>query len=279
MELEALVCLSYNDGSTTISNVEFELDGTVITTSNNQESYTGNWMPQDSDFGMIHTYTVTTESSNNVSLEESFEFSLNCIGTDCPNLEPTIVLNNLNLTVNQNTGFEPIPIEVTVADEDGTINSLTISINGEISNVTAGANDTYVYNFTPTSYQQYEFTITATDNEGGTNTFSQTLNIISSEFVPLPDGNIILGYTHSWENSGAPFLYFNEMHNKNYNVVMYSFIETVGQNGYSPQLTINSNRYQTNGAFDSQLLKDDINGLRDQGIPVIVSIGGQNGHV
>jgi len=209
MELEALVCLSYNDGSTTISNVEFELNGTVITTSNNQESYTGNWMPQDSDFGMIHTYTVTTESSNNVSLEESYEFSLNCIGTDCPNLEPTIVLNNLNLTVNQNTGFEPIPIEVTVADEDGTINSLTISINGEISNVTAGANDTYVYNFTPTSYQQYEFTITATDNEGGTNTFGETLNIISSEFEPLPDGNIILGYTHSWENSGAPFLYFN----------------------------------------------------------------------
>ena len=64
-----------------------------------------------------------------------------------------------------------------------------------------------------------------------------------------------------------------------YNIVAYSFIETVDKNGYTPLLTINSNRYQTNGAFDPQLLKDDINSLRDQGIPVIVSIGGQNGHV
>ncbi|MDA7787301.1 glycosyl hydrolase family 18 protein, partial [bacterium] len=279
IELEALVSLSYNDGATTISNVEFDIDGTVIAKSNNQESYTGNWMPEDSDFGMIHTFTVTAESSNNVTLEESFEFSINCVGTNCPNLEPTIVLNNVNLTINQNTGFEPIPIDVTVDDEDGSINSVTISINGGISTMTGGTNNTYIYNFTPTSYQAYEFTVTATDNEGGTSNFNESFNIISSEFVPLPSEHIILGYTHSWENSGAPFLYFNEMHNKNYNVVMYSFIETVGQNGYSPQLTINSNRYQTNGVFDSQLLKDDINSLRDQGIPVIVSIGGQNGHV
>ena len=89
----------------------------------------------------------------------------------------------------------------------------------------------------------------------------KTLNIINSPFVPLPSGNIVLGYAHSWENTGAPFLYFRDMLTSKYNVVMYSFIETVGQNGYTPQLTINTPRYLTNGNYDKQLLKDDINSL------------------
>jgi len=145
--------------------------------------------------------------------------------------------------------------------------------------MSSGANNTFTYSFTPTNHQAYPLTITATDNDGGAVSLVKTLNIIDSPFVPLPSGNIILGYAHSWENTAAPFLYFRDMLTSKYNVVMYSFIETVGQNGYTPQLTINSPRYLTNGVYDKQLLKDDINSLRSQGIPVIVSIGGQNGHV
>ena len=280
VNLEALVGLSFDDGTTTLSSVTFEIDNTTISNTNSQDIYSGSWSPQDSDYGATHTFKVTAQSSNNKTVVETFQFTLNCTGSNCPNLSPTIQWNApTNTTINQNSGFQAIPIEVTVIDSDGTVASVSIEINGTTTNMTAGANNTYSYNFTPTNHQAYPLTITATDNDGGTATHTETLTIIDSQFVPLPSGNIILGYAHSWENTGAPFLYFRDMLTSKYNVVMYSFIETVGQNGYTPQLTINTPRYLTGGSFDSQLLKDDINSLRSQGIPVIVSIGGQNGHV
>ena len=97
--------------------------------------------------------------------------------------------------------------------------------------------------------------------------------------VPLPS-KVILGYAHSWENNSAPFLTMKQIgDNTKYNVVVYSFIETVNGDGYTPVLTINTPRYQSGGAFSEQLLIDDIAYLRNKGIPVLVSIGGQNGHV
>ncbi|WP_452598901.1 glycosyl hydrolase family 18 protein [Pontimicrobium sp. MEBiC01747] len=280
VNLEALVGLTFNDGTTTLSSVTFDVNGTTITHSNTSNTYAGVWTPLNSDFGASHTFTVTAEDSNGVSVTEMFTFSLECSGVGCPNIPPTITLNApTSTTLNQNGGFQNIPIEVTVTDTDGTVASVTITINGNTVAMVAGANNTYSYTFTPTAYQSYPMVITAVDNEGDSSTLNESLTIIDSIFTPLPSGNIVLGYAHSWENASAPFLYFNEMQNTKFNVVMYSFIETVGQNGYTPQLTINSNRYLTNGVFDSQLLKDDINVLRSQGIPVIASIGGQNGHV
>ncbi|MFH6946838.1 hypothetical protein ACHRV3_23000, partial [Flavobacterium sp. FlaQc-49] len=90
---------------------------------------------------------------------------------------------------------------------------------------------------------------------------------------------VILGYAHSWENAGAPFLYFSQMVGSKFNVVDYAFVETVNRDGYTPVLTTNDTRYLTNNVFNKQLLKNDIKSLRDSGVPVIVSIGGQNGHV
>ena len=277
--LESQVSLTYQDGTTTLSNVVFEVDGIAVATSDDQDVYTGFWTPEDSDYGISHTFKVTAESSNGANLEKTYQFTLNCLGADCPNLNPTLSLLNTNTNVNQNSGFESFPIEVSALDADGSITSVTITIDGETNPMTEGQNNNYTFNFTPTNYQQYPFTITASDNTNGESTINGSFNVTNSEFNPLPSGNIILGYAHSWENSSAPFLYFEDMLNKNYNVVMYSFIETVNQNGYTPQLTINSERYQSNGIYESQLLKDDINTLREQGIPVIVSIGGQNGHV
>ena len=280
VDLEALVELSFDDGSTTINSVTFDIDGTTISHSNTGSTYTGSWSPTDSDYGATHTFKVTAESSNLESLEETFDFTLECTGSNCPNIAPKIVRNSpTNTTINQNNGFENIPISVTATDSDGTVSSVTIAIDGATAtNMTAGANNTYSYDFTPSSHKDYTVVITATDNENDTTTYTTTLSIINSEFVPLPSGNIILGYAQNWETPG-PFLYYREIAETNYNVVMYSFIETENQNGYTPKLTINSVRYQNNGAFDEQLLKDDIQELRDSGVPVIASIGGQNGHV
>ena len=280
VNLEAMVGLSFDDGSTTINSVTFQIDNTTIANTNNQNIYSANWAPQDSDYNASHTLKVTAQSSNNETATETFQFTLNCTGTNCPNVLPTIVWDTpVNTNISQNSGFQPIAIQTTVTDTDGTIASVSITIDGTTTSMSSGANNTFTYSFTPTNHQAYPLTITATDNDGGAVSLVKTLNIIDSPFVPLPSGNIILGYAHSWENTAAPFLYFRDMLTSKYNVVMYSFIETVGQNGYTPQLTINSPRYLTNGVYDKQLLKDDINSLRSQGIPVIVSIGGQNGHV
>ena len=279
--LEALVELSYDDGVTTLSSVVFKVDDAPVSDSNTGDVYIGSWSPEDSDYGTTHTFKVIAESSNSESVEETVEFNLICQGANCPNIAPKITwVSPTNTTLNQKNGFQNIPIQVTVTDSDGSVSTVTISIAGATAaNMSSGSDNAYSYNFTPTNYQEYSVVITATDNEGDTATYNTTLNIIDSQFVPLPSGNIILGYSHSWENASAPFLYFNDMLATKYNVIMYSFIETLGQNGYTPQLTINSNRYLTNGTFDPQLLKDDINSLREEGIPIIASIGGQNGHV
>ncbi|QTE23969.1 glycosyl hydrolase family 18 protein [Polaribacter cellanae] len=280
VNLEALVGLTFNDGTTSISSVAFEVDGVAVANTNTNDVYSAVWTPGNSDIGNSHVFKVTAEDSNGVSVNETFNFNLVCAGANCPNVSPSVTLSApTSTTINQNGGFQNIPIAVTVTDSDGTINSVNITINGSTVAMTAGANDIYTYNFTPSAYQAYPIVITAIDNENGSTTINKTLNITNSVFVPLPSGNIVLGYAHSWESASAPFLYFNEIQNKKFNVVMYSFIETEGGNGFTPKLTINSNRYLTNGVFDSKLLKDDINVLRSKGIPVIASIGGQNGHV
>ena len=280
VDLEALVGLGFEDASVTISTVVFELDDVTLPSTLLNNLYTATWTPLDTDIGNSHTFKVTAESSNGVSSTELFRFDLECSGSSCPNVSPSLSLSSPSVsTINQISGFESIPIEVTASDSDGTISTVTILINGTTVAMTAGLNDTYVYRFTPSAYQSYPMVITALDDRGSSTVISETITVTNTVFTPLPSGNIVLGYAHSWEHASAPFLYFNDMLTTKYNIVAYSFIETVDKNGYTPLLTINSNRYQTNGAFDPQLLKDDINSLRDQGIPVIVSIGGQNGHV
>ena len=109
--------------------------------------------------------------------------------------------------------------------------------------MTAGTNNTYTYNFTPTAYQDYPVVIKATDNKSGVTTLNNTIKIApvsTNRFIPLPS-KIILGYAHSWENTGAPFLYFSQMVGSKFNVVDYSFVETVNRDGYTPVLTTNSN--------------------------------------
>lgn len=280
VNLEATVDLSYDDGTTTLASVVFKIDGVVVSTTTVNNTYSASWLPSDSDYGSDHTFKVEAEASNGEIATETFDFSINCTGSGCPNLPPKIVWSApSNTTINQNSGFMAIPIEVVVTDSDGIVTTVMININGSSSLMTAGPNNTYTYSFTPLNHQDYPLTITATDNENATATYTETLSIINSQFVPLPSGPILLGYAHSWENASAPFLYFRDMKDKKYNVVMYSFIETENQNGYTPQLTINNNRYLTSGTFDEQLLIDDIQSLRDEGIPVIASIGGANGHV
>ncbi len=194
---------------------------------------------------------------------------------------PVITWNTPSNTTVLQSSFQVVPISVTAIDSDGSVLGVTITINGGTFNMTAAVNNTYTYNFTPSAYQDYAVVIKATDNKYAVTTLNNTIKIApvsNNRFIPLPS-KVILGYAHSWENASAPFLYFSQMVGSKFNVVDYSFVETVNRDGYTPILTTNDTRYLTNGVFNKQLLKNDIQSLRASGVPVIVSIGGQNGHV
>ena len=267
--------------ATIISSVVFSLDGQSLSTTNSSGTYTAIWTPVANQFSLAHTLTVTATASNGTTDSKTYSFTLNCSGVNCPNSLPVVTWNSpSNTTVNQSS-FQVVPISVTAVDSDGSVSGVTITINGGTFNMTAGTNNTYTYNFTPAAYQDYPVVIKATDNKAAVTTLNNTIKIApvsTNRFIALPS-KIILGYAHSWENAGAPFLYFSQMVGSKFNVVDYSFVETVNRDGYTPILTTNDTRYLTNGVFNKQLLKNDIKSLRDSGVPVIVSIGGQNGHV
>jgi len=276
----ASVGLSASD-STTISSVVFNLDGQNLSITNAAGNYNASWTPVASQFSASHTLTVTATASNGTTAAKTYSFTLNCAGTNCPNSLPVITWNSpSNTTVNQSS-FQVVPISVTAVDSDGSVSGVTITINGGTFNMTAGANNIYNYNFTPSAYQDYAVVIKATDNKSGITTLNNTIKIAtisSNRFIPLPS-KVLLGYAHSWENASAPFLYFSQMVGSKFNVVDYSFVETLNRDGFTPVLTTNDTRYLTNGVFNKQLLKNDIQSLRASGVPVIISIGGQNGHV
>jgi chitinase len=268
------------DATLTISSVVFNINGQNITAALSGTEYVANWTPVAADFNKNYTLKATVTSSSGTTAENTKAFSLQCSGTTCPNSLPVITWNSPSSTVNQSS-FQVVPISVTAVDSDGSVSGVTITINGGTFNMTAGTNNTYTYNFTPSAYQDYPVVIKATDNKAAVTTLNNTIKIApvsTNRFIPLPS-KIILGYAHSWENAGAPFLYFSQMVGSKFNVVDYSFVETVNRDGYTPVLTTNDTRYLTNGVFNKQLLKNDIKSLRDSGVPVIVSIGGQNGHV
>jgi chitinase len=276
----ASVGLSAAD-ATTISSVVFSLDGQSLSATNSSGTYTAIWTPVANQFSLTQMLTVTATASNGTTDAKTYSFTLSCSGANCPNSLPVITWNSPSNTTVTQSSFQVVPISVTAVDSDGSVSGVTITINGGTFNMTAGTNNTYTYNFTPSAYQDYPVVIKATDNKSAVTTLNNTIKIApvsTNRFIPLPS-KIILGYAHSWENAGAPFLYFSQMVGSKFNVVDYSFVETVNRDGYTPVLTTNDTRYLTNGVFNKQLLKNDIKSLRDSGVPVIVSIGGQNGHV
>ncbi|MGE6356894.1 glycosyl hydrolase family 18 protein [Flavobacterium sp. NPDC079362] len=279
IQLKANASLTFADPSVTISSVVFNINGQNITATLTGTEYVASWTPAAADFNKNYTLKASATASNSLTAENTKAFYLQCSGTSCPNIVPEIAwITPAATSINQASGFQPVPVSVNVTDSDGTIASVSISIDGISFPMTKGTGNAYNYTFTPNAYKNYAIIVKATDNLGGIKTFNQTISIISSAFNPLP-AKVIVGYAHGWDNASAPFLYFNQMGDKKFNVVVYSFIETLNRDGYTPILVVNEPRYMTNGVFNPQLLKNDIKFLRDKGIPVIVSIGGQNGHV
>jgi len=110
--LGASVKLSFNDGNTTLSSIVFKLDGNVISTTDSGGIYSGTWTPADSDYGKTHTFTVEVESSNGETATESFDFMLNCSGSDCPSLANSDLEEKDNIVIYPNPTTDIITIKV-----------------------------------------------------------------------------------------------------------------------------------------------------------------------
>jgi chitinase len=264
-----------------ISSVKFEVAGlTIPGILSSGTSYVPQsaWVPLPADYYKTQTLKVTATSSAGTSATATYSFYLGC-ASNCPDKLPIVSLSApTNLTISQVGGFAPVTISANATDPDGTISSVKININGSSFPMSLTASNNYSYTFTPTAYISYPFSISATDNSASIGTYSNTIVISNSSFTPLPK-HVVVGYWQAWNNTSAPFMYMKSLIGTKFNVVNYSFIETNLSDGYTPILTTYDNAYLTNGTFDPALLKQDIKALKDAGIPVLASIGGQNGHV
>ncbi len=282
LSLQAEILINPEDETIMISAVVFNISGEDITATASGSIYSAEWSPEISDFNKQHSFTVSASASNGTASSTTFDFDLECSGAGCPNVKPVITINKpTKSSYNQSDAFRALDVEATITDSDGTVQAVTLTINGGTPiPLTASASDTYTYTLTPTQFIDYVLVFSATDNSDESSSASKTVAITNSTFVPLPD-KVIVGYIHSWESAAAPFLYLRDVKQTDYNVVVYSFIETVGGDGFTPVLTVNdkATAYQTAGVYDKGKLKADIKELQDSGVPVLVSVGGQNGHV
>lgn len=112
---------------------------------------------------------------------------------------------------------------------------------------------------------------------------------LTRSFTPLPN-KVIVGYWHNWENDDAPFMKLWDVLDTDYNVVNVSFIETWKENeigrpanfiaeGVHPKFTVYDGSRSQNLTYSDADFKGDVRALQAAGIPVLISIGGQNGHV
>lgn len=259
------------DDALTLTKVSFIVDGQNLTAVNSSgNTFEADWTPSE-HYKEYEIKTVVVTSTGN-TYSKSKEVFIDCNSGTCPNKRPVIDLTSpqsLSITQENLTSFN---ISAKITDE-GTISDVKFYIdNNEISKSNSG--DTYSTNFNPTQYKSYNLKIEATDNNSETTTFQTQFTIREpSNFTSAPDF-VIVGYWHNWENAQAPFIKLKDVVNTKYNVVCVSFIETQNQDGYNPVFTPDRANYPTDKDFI-----DDVNILKNAGIPVIISIGGQNGHV
>ncbi len=100
-------------------------------------------------------------------------------GPTPPSIDITSPTNGASYIIGNNINLEAI-----ITDNDGTVSTVTFTINGTPTTYTSN-NDTYTASWNPPSTGTYVFEVTATDNDNQTSTTSITFDIIN-EPPPTP---------------------------------------------------------------------------------------------
>ena len=258
-------------GTGNIESVSFAIDGQTLSGTNTSgDTWAADWTPSalDAEYEL-----VVTAGGEGITGEASQTIYVNCTGEGCANKKPVITVLTPTGSVEQQEIFSAVTVSATITDPDGTVSSVTITIDGNEQTV-GSSGDTYSCTFTPAEYKTYTIIISATDDANETSSTTKEYTIrVPSTFTPYP-GKCITGYWHNWENTSAPFIPLKDVLNTKFNVVIVSFIETENTDGYTPVFEPLSSEYP-----DTAVFKAEVKILQDAGIPVLISIGGQNGHV
>ncbi len=254
----------------TITHVEFIIGlDTLPAITSNDSLYTAMWIP---DHSGEYTIKAIATDENGAFKEILTSVLVQCTSFCKPQITVQIPEEG---TIFRMSPFEMVQMEFRIDDEDGNVDSVYADINGGGAlNITQVSDTIYTAEWTPVAYGDYTLNAYVTDDNNLTDTAVITFTIDTLQtFAPIPE-KVIVGYWHNWENAQAPFMYLSDI-STNYNVIDVSFIETENGDGFSAVFEPLNTRYTSDQDFVNDI--QDLKAIHD--IPVLISIGGQNGHV
>lgn len=206
----------------------------------------------------------------------------------CPNTKSKLVNKINQVFANGSTGNKPPTVSITApannatytapagitftasaSDADGTIAKVEF-FNGTtpIGSVTTAP---YTVTWSNVSDGSYSVTAVATDNAGATTTSSAVALTVNGNTGGGNTNKVIVGYWHNWGTTSGtpPYIRLRDV-NPKFNVIQIAFGVSASDNA-----TITFTPEGTSVAD----FKADIQTLQSQGRKVLLSLGGENGHL
>lgn len=189
-------------------------------------------------------------------------------GSTPGNIPPTV---SITAPANNSTYTAPAGITFTAnaADADGTVSKVEF-FSGGIS-LGSDASAPYSVTWSNVAAGSYSITAVATDNAGATTTSTAVAVTVNGNNPGNNSGKVIVGYWHNWGTVGGtpPYIRLRDV-NPKFNVIQIAF----GVSG-ADNATISFTPEGTSVAD----FKADIQTLQSQGRKVLLSLGGENGHL
>lgn len=190
-------------------------------------------------------------------------FANGSTGNSAPTVSITSPANNSSFTAPGS-----VTLTANASDADGTISKVEF-FNGSTSLGTV-TTAPYTVSWNNVSAGSYSVTAIATDNAGATTTSSAVALTVNGS-TSGNTGKVIVGYWHNWGSTTGtpPYIRLRDV-NAKYNVIQIAF--GVSASDYA---TVT---FTPEGTTEADF-KADIQTLQSQGRKVLLSLGGENGHL
>lgn len=189
-------------------------------------------------------------------------------GSTPGNTSPTV---SITAPANNSSYTAPAGITFTAnaSDADGSISKVEFFNSGASLGTATTAPYTVTWNNVAAG--SYSITAVATDNAGATTTSSAVALTVNGNTGGNNSGKVLVGYWHNWGTASGtpPYIRLRDV-NPKYNVIQIAFGVSASDNA-----TITFTPEGTSVAD----FKADIQTLQSQGRKVLLSLGGENGHL